>query len=66
MATLEHLCLFHFCHNKSWHKFQSLAFAYRDNINIVSYDEMPGRSFITFSKTTLLLIKRITGILNMW
>lgn len=54
MATPEHhLSQCQFCHNKSWLKFQSLVSAYRGRINIVSYDEMPARSFITFSKAIL-------------
>ena len=53
--------------NRSADKFQSINFVYRDNANIVSYHETPGRSYITMKKNILCgRIQSIADILQEW
>ena len=50
----QHLSQFHFLHNRSEDKFQSLSVAYRDTVRIDFYDVMQGRSYVNLNKINLM------------
>ena len=44
---------FHFYHNKSTDKFESLAFAYTKSLDVVSHHQVHGKSFFFFQKINI-------------
>ena len=50
----QHLGQLQFLYNKSEDKSQSITVAYSDTSNIVSYNEMLGRSYLLLRKSTFM------------
>ena len=48
----QHLSELLFLHNRSEVKFQSITLGYKLNIELLSHDEMPGRSYMSLRKWT--------------
>ena len=49
----HYLDQFHFYHNKSTDKFESLTFACTNYVDVVSHHQIPGKLFFSFRKLTL-------------
>ena len=47
----------HFYHNKSTDKFERLAFAYRNSVDVVSHHQIPRKSFFSFRQLTFLKVQ---------
>ena len=50
----QHLSELQFLQNRSEDKFQSITLDYKHNIEVLSYDEMPGRSYLSLSEISFM------------